>query len=63
MDIVPGVPGGSPPIGVCAWIDEERVVIVSAGSGGRYERFVVGRDGRGEVAVGREGWCDYLGSL
>lgn len=65
VDIVPGVPGGSPPKGVAAWIDEERVVVVSAGRGGRYERFAL-RDrggGRGGIEVFREGWCAFLGDL
>lgn len=63
VDILPGVPGGSPPKGVAAWIDEETLVIVNAGRDARYERFLVRADGRGGTVVGRTAWKRYLAEL
>jgi hypothetical protein len=43
-----------------AWVGETELVVVSAGRGGRWEKFTVQRDGStGQVAVGFVGWKPY----
>jgi hypothetical protein len=53
-------PGGRPPKGKIAWIDEERLVIVGAGWDARWEVFVVGYDRMGKRGVERRGWRRIL---
>lgn len=51
---------GAPPKGQMAWVGETELVVVSAGRGGRWEKFTVQRDGStGQVAVGFVGWKPY----
>jgi hypothetical protein len=53
-------PGGRPPKGKIAWIDEENLVVVGAGADARWECFVIGVDQKGNRGVERRGWRSIL---
>jgi len=53
-------PGGRPPKGKIAWVDDERIVIIGAGRDARWELFTLGIDQYGKRGVGRLGWKRYL---
>ncbi|KAH9869808.1 hypothetical protein IAQ61_007021 [Plenodomus lingam] len=44
---IPGVPGGRPTKGLLGWLDDNTIVVLGAGQGPRWDRFVLGMvDGR-----------------
>ncbi|KIW04503.1 uncharacterized protein PV09_04259 [Verruconis gallopava] len=56
----PWWPQGRPPKGKIAWIDDESLVVVSAGRDARWEKFVLGIDHNGQRGIERRGWKQYL---
>jgi hypothetical protein len=53
-------PGGRPPKGKIAWIHEESLVVVGAGSDAQWEIFVIGIDQKGKRGIERRGWRRIL---
>ncbi|KAL4925735.1 phosphatidylinositol-3,5-bisphosphate binding protein HSV2 [Aspergillus undulatus] len=52
---------GRPPKGVIGWTDNDTMVVVGAGSDGRWEKFVLREGEEGKRYCIREGWKRYLG--
>ena len=57
-----GVSRGRPPKGVIGWTSDQSLVVVGAGSDGKWERFVIGETQTGERYCIRDGWRRYLGA-
>lgn len=57
-----GVSRGRPPKGVIGWTGDKSLVVVGAGSDGKWERFVIGETQTGERYCVRDGWRRYLGA-
>ncbi|KAI9783303.1 MAG: WD repeat domain phosphoinositide-interacting protein 3 [Peltula sp. TS41687] len=57
-----GVSRGRPPKGVIGWLSDRSLVVVGAGSDGKWERFVIGETQTGERYCVRDGWRRYLGA-
>ncbi|KAF2175765.1 WD repeat domain phosphoinositide-interacting protein 4 [Zopfia rhizophila CBS 207.26] len=57
---IPGVPGGKPTKGLIGWLDDQSLVVVSAGCDARWEKFVVGPSQDGKRVCIKEGWKKYL---
>ena len=57
-----GILSGRPPKGVLGWINDQTIIVISAGKDARWEKFVVieGEDGRSYCI--RDGWRRYLGA-
>lgn len=53
-------PGGRPPKGKIAWIDDNRLVVVGGGADARWETFVVGITPKGDRGIERRGWRRIL---
>ncbi|RDI87023.1 hypothetical protein Vi05172_g3094 [Venturia inaequalis] len=53
-------PGGRPPKGKIAWIDENRLVVVGGGADARWETFIVGTTSKGDRGIERRGWRRIL---
>lgn len=53
-------PGGRPPKGKIAWIDDCRLVVVGGGADARWETFIVGTTSKGERGIERRGWRRIL---
>jgi hypothetical protein len=53
-------PGGKPPKGKIAWIDNDRLVLIGAGRDARWELFALGEYKNGERGIARQGWKRYL---
>ncbi|QDS69330.1 hypothetical protein FKW77_003456 [Venturia effusa] len=53
-------PGGRPPKGKIAWIDEYRLVVVGGGADARWETFIIGTTSKGERGIERRGWRKIL---
>jgi hypothetical protein len=53
-------PGGRPPKGMLAWVDNEQFVVVGAGRDARWELFFVGIDELGRRGIGKRGWKRYM---
>jgi WD repeat-containing protein 45 len=53
--------GVRPQKGLIGWVDEQTILVISAGRDGRWERFKVKEDDEGKRTVSRDGWKRYLG--
>lgn len=53
-------PGGRPPKGKIAWIDEESLVVVGGGADARWEIFVIGHTSDGKRGIERRGFRRIL---
>ncbi|KAL2812386.1 WD40-repeat-containing domain protein [Aspergillus granulosus] len=53
---------GRPMKGVIGWSDDNTILVVSSGRGGRWEKFVLREGEEGRRHCVREGWKRYLGS-
>ncbi|KAF2431527.1 YVTN repeat-like/Quino protein amine dehydrogenase [Tothia fuscella] len=53
-------PGGRPPKGKIAWVDDDRLVIVGAGRDARWELFGIAQYDSGQKAVVKVGWKRFL---
>lgn len=49
-----------PTKGLIGWTEDDSLLVVSAGKGGRWERFVIDQ-GHGQRTCVRIGWRRYLG--
>ncbi|KAL3477712.1 WD40-repeat-containing domain protein [Aspergillus californicus] len=52
---------GRPVKGVIGWSDDNTILVIGSGRGGRWERFVIGEGEEGRRYCVREGWKRYLG--
>ncbi|KAF2868075.1 hypothetical protein BDV95DRAFT_157039 [Massariosphaeria phaeospora] len=59
---IPGVPGGKPTQGLIGWLDDETLIVISAGQDAPWEKFKVAVDDTGKRVLTREGWKKYLES-
>ncbi|TID27036.1 putative phosphatidylinositol 3-5-bisphosphate-binding protein [Venturia nashicola] len=53
-------PGGRPPKGKIAWIDDNRLVVVGGGADARWETFIIGTTAKGDRGIERRGWRRIL---
>ncbi|KAL2868542.1 phosphatidylinositol-3,5-bisphosphate binding protein HSV2 [Aspergillus lucknowensis] len=56
-----GTSFGRPMKGVIGWSDDNTILVVSSGRGGRWEKFVIREGEEGRRYCVREGWKRYLG--
>ena len=58
---IPGLPGGRPSKGVIGWLNNHTILVIGAGTDGRWEKFIVGEAEDGRRHCIRQGWKRYLG--
>ena len=54
------VPFATPRKGRVGWIDNETIIVISAGLDARYERFIIGRTRDGKLVCVRDGWSRFM---
>ena len=58
---IPGIPNGRPIKGLIGWLGGHTILVVGAGRGGRWEKFVIETNEAGKRYIARSGWKRYLG--
>lgn len=53
---------GQPRKGIIGWLDDQTILVIGSGRGGRWEKFVLHDGDGGKRHCVREGWKRYLGS-
>ena len=52
-----------PPRGVIGWLDDNTLLVLSAGQEGKWEKFVIREGSDGKRYCFRDGWKRYLGDV